>query len=272
MLPFAKTHHNTLRIDLPKDPLFVSADFSRTKQVLANLISNACKYSDPDTEVLIKAEALDGKAIVYVQNKGPGIPESFRPKMFQAFSQADSSDTRAKGGTGLGLNITKQIITRHEGEIGFESAPGGVTVFWFTYPLIDPKPEELAPIQRLEPFAKKHKARVLHLEEDADFAEVVRSGLQDVADVTHAATIEDAREILDRGDLDVVILDWALAEDASDQLLTAIGRKMPQARVLGLSSDADIHRDARVLANLEKSRMELSTLAGYVSGKIAKAS
>lgn len=77
--------------------------------------------------------------IVYIQNEGPGIPEHFRVRIFKAFSQADSSDTRAKGGTGLGLNITRQIVKRHGGEIGFESIPNRVTVFWFTCPLAETK-------------------------------------------------------------------------------------------------------------------------------------
>jgi len=77
-------------------------------QVLANLISNACKYSSEGTAVTIKAESIGEMAIVYVQNFGPGVPENFKNRIFQAFSQADGSDTRAKGGTGLGLNITRQ--------------------------------------------------------------------------------------------------------------------------------------------------------------------
>ena len=65
-------------------------------QVLANLMSNACKYSSEGTDVTIKAETIGDMAIVYVQNFGPGVPENFKNRIFQAFSQADGSDTRAK--------------------------------------------------------------------------------------------------------------------------------------------------------------------------------
>jgi PAS domain S-box-containing protein len=266
--PFAITHNNSIRVDLPQTPLPVSADFSRTKQVLANLISNACKYSDAQSEVLIKSERIDDKVIVYIQNRGAGIPESFKPRMFQAFSQADSSDTRAKGGTGLGLNITKQIISRHGGEIGFESVPGGVTVFWFTYPVTEAEedPQGFAP--NVKPLQRLGKARVLHLEDDSDFAEVVRSGLAGVADVTHACTVEQAREIIARGGIDLLIVDWAGPDGAATRFLDDIGQSAPNVRILGLSSDGNQLRDRRMIANLEKSRTELSTIAEYVSARI----
>jgi PAS domain S-box-containing protein len=138
MMPFAVTHKNKLKVELPKEPLVARADQGRARQVLANLISNACKYSDQETEVQIRAEIIEGMAFVYIQNSGPGVPESFKPNIFKAFSQADSSDTRAKGGTGLGLNISRQIVLRHNGQIDFESSPGGVTVFWFAIPVSEP--------------------------------------------------------------------------------------------------------------------------------------
>lgn len=271
--PFASTHKNTLRFEHPNLPLNVTADFNRTKQVMANLISNACKYSDPETEVLVKAEQLEGKVIVYIQNRGPGIPDNFKPLMFQAFSQADSSDTRAKGGTGLGLNITKQIVSRHQGEIGFESAPDGITVFWFTYPstgeddLDDPV---AAPnIKRLP---RRGKARVLHIEDDFDFAEVVKSGLSKVADVTHAGNLEEARRYIRKGNLDMLIVDWSLPDGDASVLLDGIDESLPNVTVLGLSSDGNRRRDSRVTVNLEKSRTELSTIAEYVSARMASVS
>jgi len=271
--PFATTHKNALRFEHPDLPLNVSADFNRTKQVMANLISNACKYSDPETEVLIKAEQLDGKIIVYIQNRGPGIPENFKPLMFQAFSQADSSDTRAKGGTGLGLNITKQIVSRHQGEIGFESAPDGITVFWFTYPSNDEDdmndPVAAPKVKRLP---RRGKARVLHIEDDFDFAEVVKSGLSKVADVTHAGNLEEARRCIENGNLDMLIVDWSLPDGDAAVLLDDINERLPNVTVLGLSSDGNRRRDSRVTVNLEKSRTELSTIAEYVSSRVANAS
>ncbi|MGB5862750.1 MAG: PAS domain S-box protein, partial [Sulfitobacter sp.] len=118
MLPFASTHDSTIVIDVPDISTLVCVDPGRTQQVLANLISNACKYSDAESNVTVKVEQINDLAIVYVQNIGPGVPDSFRNRIFQPFSQADSSDTRATGGTGLGLNISRQIVQRQGGQIG----------------------------------------------------------------------------------------------------------------------------------------------------------
>jgi signal transduction histidine kinase len=74
---------------------------------------------------------------VSVSNLGAGIPEEFRASIFQPFSQADTSDTRERGGTGLGLNISRQLVEAMGGTIGFDSEPGKETVFWFTCPLAD---------------------------------------------------------------------------------------------------------------------------------------
>ena len=133
--PYALAHKNTLRRDLPAEPVSVMVDPNRSVQVLTNLVSNACKFSDENSEVSVTVEFLGEVAIVFVNNIGPGVPENFQSEIFKAFSQADSSDTRAAGGTGLGLNIAQAIVKKQGGRIGFKSAQGGVTVFWFTCPL-----------------------------------------------------------------------------------------------------------------------------------------
>ena len=133
--PYALVHKNTLHRDLPSEPVSVMVDPNRSVQVLTNLVSNACKFSDENSEVSVTVEVLGEVAIVFVKNIGPGVPENFQSEIFKAFTQADSSDTRAAGGTGLGLNIAQAIVEKQGGRIGFKSTQGGVTVFWFTCPL-----------------------------------------------------------------------------------------------------------------------------------------
>lgn len=276
MTPFAITHGNALTVDVPEAPLWVNGDLGRTKQVLFNLISNACKYSDDDTEVRIRAEKLNGVAIIYVQNMGPGVPENFKPKMFGAFSQADASDTRTRGGTGLGLNITRQIVRRHGGDIGYESIPNKVTVFWFTYPLAQPS-EQAATSQSQASSApnrseQDEKLRVLHLEDDADFAEILRSGLEPIADIRHVRSVGRAREALSQQHFDVLIVDCSQAEGDVTGLMDEIHDKKLDIRIVGLSADPGARDDQRLYADLEKSRTDLSTLARYVCGDVARAS
>jgi signal transduction histidine kinase len=114
--------------------LRVDVDAHRIQQVMANLISNAVKFSEAGGIVTLTAEEERGTARVAVHDRGPGIPEAFKARIFERFAQADSADTRAKGGTGLGLSIARAIVERHGGTLAFESKPGA-TSFTFTVPL-----------------------------------------------------------------------------------------------------------------------------------------
>ena len=120
--------------------LMVQGDKDRLMQVLSNLMSNAAKFSPAGEQVSLSVSRTDGVARVVVLDKGPGISEEFRAEIFEKFSQADSSDTRQKGGTGLALSISKAIIEHHGGTIGFESAPNVETSFFFTLPLVQEPP------------------------------------------------------------------------------------------------------------------------------------
>jgi PAS domain S-box-containing protein len=115
--------------------LRVMGDPDRLSQVLSNLILNAAKFSPPGGVVTVGAGRLPGGGVrTRIRDRGPGIPENFRGRIFQPFSQAESGDSRASTGTGLGLAISREIVKRLGGTIGFEDAPGGGTVFWFDLP------------------------------------------------------------------------------------------------------------------------------------------
>lgn len=116
------------------DDVMLDTDRDRVLQVFANLLSNAVKFSPRGGTVLVAVEMLGDKVRVNVSDDGPGIPESFRPRIFQRFAQADASDSRQKGGTGLGLSITKAIVERLGGTISFESEVGVGTTFHFELP------------------------------------------------------------------------------------------------------------------------------------------
>lgn len=118
--------------------LFVRGDASRLAQVMANLLSNAAKFSPEGGEVTVILEESEGAAQVTVKDRGPGIPESFHDSIFEKFAQADASSTREKGGTGLGLSITKAMVESHGGKIGFTSESGRGASFWFRLPQITP--------------------------------------------------------------------------------------------------------------------------------------
>lgn len=112
----------------------VNIDHDRLTQVMANLLSNAAKFSPQNGRVEISVTPSQGKLRVSVNDHGEGIPENFRSKIFQKFSQADGSDTRKKGGTGLGLSITKAMTEKMGGTMGFDSQAGVGSCFYFELP------------------------------------------------------------------------------------------------------------------------------------------
>ncbi|MEJ0084632.1 MAG: CHASE domain-containing protein [Pseudomonadota bacterium] len=126
-----------VRIDLVACPpdWHVAVDPDRFVQVMANLLSNAAKYSPPGGTVRVWCESRGNVYRVNVHDDGPGIPEEFRGRMFEKFSQADSSTTREKGGSGLGLHIARRFVEHMEGRIGFDSEVGRGSTFWIELPI-----------------------------------------------------------------------------------------------------------------------------------------
>ncbi|MBT4711037.1 MAG: HAMP domain-containing histidine kinase [Alphaproteobacteria bacterium] len=118
----------------------VVVDKDRLSQVMANLLSNAAKFSPRGGRVGISIEPHEGSFRVSVKDQGAGIPEDFKPRIFEKFSQADSSDTRTVSGTGLGLSICKAILEHHRGDIGFSSDSGLGSTFFFDVPILEMSP------------------------------------------------------------------------------------------------------------------------------------
>ena len=113
----------------------IQVDPLRFAQVMSNLLSNAAKFS-PKGETIQIVLSLDMDRVkIEVKDKGPGIAEEFKERIFQKFSQADSSATRQKGGTGLGLAIVKEMVDRMGGRVGFESQLNQGSNFYTEWPI-----------------------------------------------------------------------------------------------------------------------------------------
>ena len=115
--------------------VLVFTDSTRIDQAISNLRSNAMKFSDEGTDVVVTVDKIGDVVRLSVCDHGMGIPEEFKPRVFEKFAQANSSDTRSAGGTGLGLSITKRIVEWHGGTISFKTAEGVGTTFVIELPL-----------------------------------------------------------------------------------------------------------------------------------------
>jgi len=149
---FARAHRVPLRVITPPEPISCAVDGDRFIQLITNLVSNAVKFSPPEVAVEIElSRRPDRRARIEVRDHGPGIPKEFQPRMFQRFSQAAESSSRAKTGTGLGLSIAKSIVERLGGLIGFETSPGTGTTFFVELEEVGPTDRQsIAPAQAEE--------------------------------------------------------------------------------------------------------------------------
>lgn len=227
----------------------VYADAARIQQVLANLLSNAAKFSPQGGTVEASVVAEQGDVTFRVRDHGRGIPPEFRGRIFQRFAQADSSDMRQKGGTGLGLSISRAIVEHHGGTMGFEDAEGGGTTFWFTLPRLAERVLRPAPEPRAEAPRDQPRRRALVVEDDADVALLLGRILgQHGWDSEVARDANEAFESLDRSHFDALTLDLMLPDEDGLSLFRRL-RQRPDGRALPVIVISAIADQGRVQLN-----------------------
>jgi len=131
----AVTIGHVVRLEIASGIPPVDVDAARIEQVLGNLLSNAAKYSYPESDIVVTVKPVDHEVETAVTNRGEGIPATDLEHVFERFYRTRTAEASGVRGVGLGLYITKGLVEAHGGRIWVESIPGRTTTFYFTIPI-----------------------------------------------------------------------------------------------------------------------------------------
>ncbi|WP_152428289.1 ATP-binding protein [Methyloferula stellata] len=238
---YAENFGVRLRLETVAADAGVRADADRLAQVFTNLLCNAIKFSPPDEEVLVTVVQKGSMVRISVHDHGCGIPADFKPHIFEKFAQADGTSSKEKSGTGLGLSIVKQIVERLGGEVGFEDAPGGGTIFYVAMPAWEGTGES-----EIDGKAAADAKRILLCEDDYETAAAIRTRLgqaEFAVDVAH--TVAAARSYAEATLYAAILVDLQFPDGDGITLIQNL-RTLPQYRntpIAVISSDPIRGRD-----------------------------
>ncbi len=204
------------------DPL-VRVDADRFLQIMANLLSNAIKHSRAGDTVRVSTDCRATLLRIRVRDQGPGIDPKFRARMFEKFSQADSSDRRAQGGTGLGLYITRMLAECMDARVTVDSVPGEGATFIVEFPIFDASTPVDAPW-------------VLHIDSDVDARARVTEWLSALCPVESVADLRQAQQTLPHGQAPIILAD-PQAQGPAEEFCNAL-RPLANGKQVMLYSDA----------------------------------
>ena len=256
-----------------RQPIYIHVDPLRLSQILNNLLSNAAKFSPPESLLEIEIQSVTIKNQLYVclriSNPGPGIPPAFHKQVFKRFMQVDSSDKRSQGGTGLGLAISKELTEAMQGRIHFESG-NNLTTFSVYFPQVDPPALPDRELKYNENQQLHYKTRILFIEDDADFAAIVSEHCHDLAHFSFASTLTSANEALDESIFDLVLLDVLLPDGSGLKLLPKIRSLAIPPEIVVLSAvELNAAQQKLVDESLVKSRYTPEDFVHWLKGKLS---
>lgn len=223
----------------------ITVDAMRLKQVLLNLLSNAVKYNVDDGEVTLECHKDEKRLRISVSDTGDGIPEDALAELFQPFSRLGQENGEIEG-TGIGLTITKELVTLMNGEIGVHSVVGEGTTFWVEFPLADSPShhQEDAGFMDGKLEDAGHQGKVLYVE-DNDANILLMEGVFDQfanLQLITATSAEEGLEIAQQEKPDMIMLDIALpGMSGTDMLKTMREKECCAVSVIAISAHALPH-------------------------------
>lgn len=241
-----------LDVDVPQQPLWVRGDPARLGQVLGNLLHNAGKFTDPGGRVKVRTTEEGGWAVLAIEDNGVGISAEALPRLFEAFSQADATLTRSKGGLGLGLSVVKGLVDLHGGQVrAANPGPGRGTTFTVLLPR-ETAPAGVPVAAVASPAVPQGRRKVLIIEDSRDSAESLRMLLTvQGLDVDVAYTGADGIGLAQQVQPDVIVCDLGLPGMSGYEVARALRATPATSTALlvslsgyGQEEDRDRARDA----------------------------
>lgn len=249
--PVVEAQGHELNISLPNKPVWVEGDLIRLAQIIANLLTNAAKYTDKAGRISVIVEHENVDAVVRVKDTGVGIPPEFLPRIFELFVQGDRTLARSQGGLGIGLTLVKSLVEMHEGRVSASSEGAGKgSEFVVRLPLLKSERSTRDPgATGVRPYiADALRKRVLVVDDNVDAAEsigmILRVHGYDVRCVYDGPSVLKVAEAYRP---DVVVLDIGLpgmsGYDVAKQLRQRPEfRRTPLVAVTGYGQEEDRRR------------------------------
>jgi len=223
-------------------PWWVAADYTRTKQVLLNLVSNAIKYNRPQGSIRIAVDQRGNDVCVRVTDAGHGIAPERQHELFEPFNRLDAEHGTIEG-TGIGLAITRELVERMQGQIGVTSAPGQGATFWFTLPITEADALSETPLpMTLASAAPGQRHHLLYIEDNPTNQRLMEDIMEDF-DQVRLQTVTSAElglDLMRQSPPDLVLMDIHLPGMNGYQALDAIQKdtSLRHIPVVALSANA----------------------------------
>lgn len=213
MTPQIGAKNQIVKTDLDENCPTVTADARRLKQILFNLLSNAVKYTPEKGRITIKTRAEGDEVVFFVTDTGPGIRKEDQEIIFDEFKQADPERDSKLGGIGVGLALTRRLVSLHGGRLGLESEEGKGSTFWFSLPKLSKPPQAMDAESEKAVFSGRPVTgkRVLVVEDNENNLAI----LQDMLEMHHhivsiARNGEDAIELAKATLPEIILMDIEL--------------------------------------------------------------
>jgi two-component system CheB/CheR fusion protein len=242
--PLAESLRHELNVSLPAEPVDLYADRARLAQVFSNLLTNACKYTEPRGRICVTVERHGGEVMVCIQDTGVGIARDKLDSIFEMFSQLDRSLDRSRGGLGIGLALVRRLVEVHGGSVEARSdGPGQGSTFVVRLPvLLEPPPTGATPPPEAAASATR---RILIVDDNHDAAQSLALLLELTGHETQAA--HDGLQALEMAEQfrpHVVLLDIGLPKISGHEVCRRIrdeawGKPMKLIALTGWGQDED---------------------------------